>query len=253
MALGFTERLRIIFDVETQSFKQGVKSLKADLAAADGAAGKAKVGFAALGTQLSQYGAQAALAAGAALVAFGTKAVKVFQETALAAAEFSDRSGASVEDASRWIAVADDFGIAGAAVQTAFQRMNLAIEGNKFEEYGLDVQRAADGTVDANATFLQTATEIGKIPDIAERARVAQDVFGRSWGDISRLMQMDAEDLAAALEGVSDAQVIDEDEGVEVGCARRLVLEQHLRGVDVDADDAVAADTGLRVLHHHSR
>lgn len=40
MALGFTERLRIIFDVETQSFKQGVKSLKADLAAADGAVAK---------------------------------------------------------------------------------------------------------------------------------------------------------------------------------------------------------------------
>jgi hypothetical protein len=219
MALGITERLRIIFDVETQSFKQGVKTLKADLAAADGMAGKAKVGFAALGQQLSQYGAQAALAAGAALVAFGTKAVKVFQDTALAAGEFSDRSGASVEDASRWIAVADDFGIAGTAVQTAFQRMNLAIEGNKFEKYGLDVQRAADGTIDANATFLQTATEIGKIPDAAERARAAQDVFGRSWGDISRLMQMDAEDLAAALEGVSDAQVIDEDEEAK---AKRL-------------------------------
>jgi hypothetical protein len=212
MALGFTERLRIFFDVETQSFKQGVKSLKADLAAADGAVAKSKVGFAALGTQLSQYGAQAALAAGAALVAFGAKAVTAFNDAALSADDFANRSGIGVEAASRWIAVGDDFGISAEAIRTSFQRMNLAIEANKFEKFGLDVVRAADGTVDANATFTNTVSAIGKIPDATERARAAQEVFGRSWGDISRLMMMDAADLRKSLDGVSEAQIIDTEE-----------------------------------------
>jgi hypothetical protein len=212
MALGATERLRILFDVDTQNFKSGVRSLKADLASADGAAGKAKVGFAALGQQLSQYGAQAALAAGAALVAFGAKSVQAFNNAALAADDFANRSGIGVEAASRWIAVGDDFDISAEAIRTSFGRMNLAIEANKFEKYGLDVIRAADGTVDANATFTETVSAIGRIPDATERARVAQEVFGKSWGGISKLMMMDAEDLRQSLDGVSEAQIIDTEE-----------------------------------------
>jgi len=210
--MAFRDRIEVVVDFVTTPAKKGMTSLKADVAAADGVMGKFKAGTKGAFDQLSVYGPQAALAAGAALVAFGTKSVKAFQDSALAAGEFSDRTGTSVEDASRWIAVGDDFGIAGEAIQTAFQRMNLAIAGNKLEQFGLDVVRAADGTVDANATFLQTATEIGKIPDAAERAKAAQAVFGKSWGEISRLMQMDAEDLTKALAAVSDAQVIDDQE-----------------------------------------
>jgi hypothetical protein len=212
MAIGATERLRILFDVETQNFKQGVRSLKADLASADGAMGKAKVGAKALGDQLGQYGAQAALAAGAALVTFGAKSVQAFNNAALAADDFANRSGIGVEAASRWIAVGDDFDISAETIRTAFSRMNLAIEANKFEKYGLDVTRAADGTVDANATFTETVSAIGRIPDATERARAAQEVFGKSWGGISKLMMMDAADLRQSLDNVSDAQIIDTEE-----------------------------------------
>ncbi len=217
--MAFRDRIEVVIDFVTTGAHTGLKKLRADVAAADTATGKAKAGITAMGGALQQYGTQAALAAGAALVTFGVKSVKAFQDSALAAAEFSDRAGIGVEDASRWIAVADDFDIAGESVQTAFQRMNLAIAANKFEQFGLDVIKAKDGTVDANATFLQTATEIGKIPDSAQRAQAAQAIFGKSWGDISRLMQMDAKDLTAALEGVSDAQVIDAEEEAK---AKRL-------------------------------
>jgi len=210
--MAFRERIEVVVDFVTTGAKTGLGKLAADVKAADGATGKLKAGFGGLKSAVSSMGPQI-IATGAAFVgSIGVKAVNAFYDAALAAGEFADKTGLTVEQASRFTAVADDMGISTEQLTAVFGKMNQAIGSGKFEKLGLDIVRAADGTVDANATFIQTATAIGKIPDAAERARLAQQVFGKSWGEVSRLMQMDAEQLTRALEGVSDAQVIDSKE-----------------------------------------
>lgn len=213
--MAFRDRIEVVVDFVTSPAQKGLGKLKADVAAADGAMGKAKAAATNLGSTLSAYAGPAALAGAAAFVEFGRRSVAAFQETALAAGQFSDATGIAVEDASRWIAVGDDFGISAESIQGAFMRMNRAIAGGAFEKYGIDVKRAADGTVDANATFQNAVTTIGRIPDATQRAQVAQEVFGRGYASIARIMEMDAKSLADALGSVSDQQVIDAEESAK--------------------------------------
>lgn len=85
--------------------------LRSDIAAADTVTGKFKAGIKGTGDMLKQNAAPAAMAVGSALVAFGAKAVSAYQDAALAAGEFADATGVSVEQASRLIEVAGDVGV----------------------------------------------------------------------------------------------------------------------------------------------
>ena len=153
-------------------------------------------------------------AAGAAIGAFGVKAVMAFQNVALEAGRFSDATGLAVEDASRWIEVSGDLGVESSAVQSAIQRMNKTIgDGNPIiRQLGIEIARTADGTVDANATFQRAITTIGGIEDPTLRAAAAQQVFGKGYAQIAELMTMSSTELAAALGEVSDTKVITDEE-----------------------------------------
>jgi len=153
-------------------------------------------------------------AAGAAIGAFAYKSVQAFQDLGLQVSKFSAATGLATEDASRWIEVAGDIGIEAGTVQSAIQRMNKTIgDGSPiFRQLGIDIAKTADGTVDASKTFQRAVTAIGAIEDPTLRASAAQQVFGKSYGEISRLMEMNATDLATALREVSDTKVFTREE-----------------------------------------
>ena len=204
-------RITTIFDLDSKGFDSGIKSLRKEVASADGAIEKMKVAGSGLGTLLQENIASAAMAAGAALVTFGVKSVQAFQDTAIAAGKFSDAAGIAVDDASRWIEVSGDLGVSADAVQGAMQKMNKAIADGKpvMDEFGDAIVRSADGTVNSSASFQNLVTQIGAIKDPTERAKAAQEAFGKSYGEIAELMSMSATDLKSALDGVSEAKVID--------------------------------------------
>jgi hypothetical protein len=256
--MAFQDRLTVVIDFVTGPAQSGLKKLRTDVAQAEGAMGKAKVAASGLGGALQQYAGQAALAAGAALVTFGVKSVKAFQDGALAAGKFADAAGISIEAASRFTAVADDLGISGETVQGAIQKMNLAIANGKpgLDQFADSIVRAKDGTVDSAATFQNLVTEIGAIRDSTERAKVAQEVFGKSYGEIARLMEMSAGDLAERLNSVSDAQIFDPEERAKAQQLERAMDDLQDRVLDLQlalGEELVPAltdfiDTGLDVV-----
>jgi hypothetical protein len=207
-------KISVLIDVTVDKAQASLKSFRSSIADADGAAGKMKAGFAGATDSIKANAGALAATAGAALLAFGVKAVNAFTETALAAGKFSDATGIAVDDASRWMEVGGDVGIGADAIQGAIQKMNKALADGKpaFADYGVEVVRTSDGMVDANATFQNALTTIGAIPDPTKRAQAAQQLFGKSYGEVARLMEMSATDLKAALDGVSDSKVIDESE-----------------------------------------
>jgi hypothetical protein len=207
-------KVSVLIDIVTDGAQDSVKKLTKSMREADTLSGKFKVGWEGALGAVKKNAAEFAVVAGAALVAFGVKAVNAFTETALAAGKFSDATGIAVDDASRWMEVGGDVGIGADAIQGAIQKMNKALADGKpaFADYGVEVVRTSDGMVDANATFRNALTTIGAIPDPTKRAQAAQQVFGKSYGEVARLMEMSADDLKAALDGVGDAQVIDESE-----------------------------------------
>lgn len=163
---------------------------------------------------LSSVGITGAQAAGALAVSIGVKAVTAFQDLAIEAGKMADATGIAVEDVSKLISVAGDLGIESSQVETAIMRMNKTIAdgGKAFEQFGVQIFRTDDGLVDANKTFQSAITTIGAIEDPTLRAKAAQEVFGRSYGEIAELMEMSAVDLQKALKATSEQQIITEQE-----------------------------------------
>jgi hypothetical protein len=212
--MAFSDKLTVVIDFVTGPAQSGVKKLRTEVAQAEGAMGKMKAATVGVGGALNQYAGQAALAAGTALVAFGVKSVQAFQDTALAARDFSNATQVSVEEASRLAEVAGDFGIEASAVEGAIMKMNKALGDGKpvFEQYGVEIAKTDSGLVDANATFINAITTIGAIQDPTKRAQAAQQAFGKSYGEVARFMEMSADELREALAGVSDQQAISDEE-----------------------------------------
>jgi hypothetical protein len=212
--MALDERIKIIIDVISDKAEASVRGFRQSVADADSVTGKFKAGAGAAFESVKANAAQFAMAAGSALVAFGVQSVKAFQDTALQAGKLSEALGISVEDASRLMEVSGDLGIEVGTVQGAIQRMNKTIADGKLDRLGLaqDLVRGKDGAVDSYQSFVNLATSIGKIADPTERAQKAQQVFGKSYGEMAELMEMSAGDLRAALDGVSEAKVIDEAE-----------------------------------------
>ena len=209
--MALTEKIRVLFEVDD---KGSFGKIKREIASADTATGKFKSGVSGLGGVLKENLAGAAMAAGTALAVFAVKAVSAFQQLALESGKFADATGVNVEEASRLGEVAGDLGIELGTLQGALQKFNKAAADGvvDVEGFGNTVVMTADGVTDSYQSFINAATAIGAIEDPARRAKAAQEAFGRSYGEIAELMEMDAADLRAALDGVGDGKVISEEE-----------------------------------------
>jgi hypothetical protein len=176
--------------------------------------GKFKAGSKVALDAVAANAASFAVAGGIALAKFAMEGVQAFQNLALGAEKFATSTGLAIEDASRYMEVAGDIGIPIDAVSTAIGRLNKTIgaDPDKVRELGVDLVYLADGSLDVNATFLNTIERIKGIKDPAEKAKVAAQLLGKGWQSMSTLIEMGADDLNAALGKVSDTKVISAEE-----------------------------------------
>jgi hypothetical protein len=213
--------MAINIPIVTEFVDQGLKSaqgafnnFKTQVGQADSAMGKFKAGGTAAFDAIKANAGAMALGAGAAIAGFAVKAVGEFQALALEVDKFANATGLAAEDASRWIEVAGDIGVEFNTLLTAFNRLNRAVGDNAkgFSELGVEIVRTSSGATDVNATFLKTIDALRKVDDPAKRARLATQLLGKSWTELSELVEMGAGNLKTALDDVSGAKVIDEDE-----------------------------------------
>jgi len=206
-------KIPIITELQDEGIKRAKREFdkfKGAVAGAEGGMGKLKAGSKVAFDAISANAASFAAAAGGALVTFAAQGVTAFQNLALSADKFAGATGLAVEEASRLMEVAGDLGIEAGTVETAIGKMNtnLGKSPDLFEELGVQVEYAKDGTVDANETFLNVIDRLNKIKDPAEKARVATQLLGKGWRDMSNLIALGSDDLRKSLATVSDAKTI---------------------------------------------
>lgn len=196
------------------SAQAGFNNLKSKISEADGAMGKMKAGFGAAGDYIKANAASMATVAGGAIATFAIKAIGDFQDLALEVDKFSNVTTIAAEESSRWVEVAGDLGIEASAVEGAINKMNRSLSASRdeYDKLGIEIARTKDGTIDANETFIRTVDAIGKIKDPAARAAAATKLLGKSWSEVSELVEMGAISLRSALASVSGAKLIDEEE-----------------------------------------
>jgi len=210
-------QIPIITSLEDSGIKAAraaFNNFKSAVSDAEGGMNKFKAGSKAALDTVKANAATFAIAAGASIATFAVKSIGKFQDVALAAGELSDATGLTVEEASRLAEVAGDIGIEASSLETSIGKMNKQL-GNSpelFEELGVQVAYAKDGSVDANETFLNTIDRLNGIKDPAERARVASELLGKGWQSMSELIAGGSDKLRASLAEVSDAKVINQEE-----------------------------------------
>ena len=240
-------RIPIITDLQDKGIKEARRQFgkfKADIAAADGTMGKFKAGSKAAFDGVKAQAGNLAMVAGAAIAGFAIKAVGDFQDLAIAAGKFSDATGLTVEDASKFMEAAGDIGVPVDKLESAIGRLNRTIgaDPDKVRDLGVDLVYLNDGSLDVNETFLNTIDRLKKIKDPAEKAKVAAQLLGKGWQDMAELIELGADDLKASLDSVDESKIIDKSE-VDKAKNYRQAMDD-LR----DSFEKVAINLGERLI-----
>jgi len=216
-------KISVLIDVTVDKAQASLKSFRSSIAEADGAAGKLKAGFAGAMGAVKANAGTAALAAGTALVAFGVKAAGAFTDVALAADDAAKSTGLTVDQASRFIAVGDDYGITADDIAKGLGKVTTTLDAAKWEKYGIATRDAAGVARDANSIILDTFDALSKETNATERANMAKELLGKGYQTLSPLIGKTREELEGYLGAVSDSQVITAKEAEK---ARKLSLAQ---------------------------
>ena len=219
---SFVERISVIIDTKADQAVTGIKSFRTAVAEADGIGGKFKAGWKQTTSAVSQNIGAFAATAGAALFAFGVKALAAFEDTAKAAIDLGKATGLSTEQASRWIAVADDYQVSASDLAGVLGKMGKSLDTPAFERYGVATKNAAGETRSANAIFLDVLETLSNTAP-ADRAKVGADLLGRGWAAVAPILGKTREEYEKMLAEVEAGQVITASEAKK---AERMRLAQ---------------------------
>lgn len=194
--------------------------IKTAVGEADGFFGKLKAGGGAALESVGGWGAVAGAGVTAAAAA-AAKGLRDFEKLGTEIGKGADATGLSYEAFSRWKEVADDAGVAGAALEGTVGKFNKTIGASPglLASYGGEIQRAKDGTVDVNETFLNAIDTVNGIENPTKRAEAAAKLFGKGWQEMGELIARGSGPLRANLAAVDDTKVFDQQ---KVEDARKL-------------------------------
>lgn len=166
-----------------------------------------------------------AAGAGAALGAFALHAVNAFSDLAKSAIDLGNATGFSTEEASRWIAVADDYEVSADTLATSVGRISKTLNDSKWAEYGIETRTASGEARSANDVFLDTLDLLSRTTNETERGRIAADLLGRGWQGIAPILGKTRDEYEQMLGAVEDGQVITDKEA-EKGEKWRLAMDE---------------------------
>lgn len=196
--MGFKETISVV--ISTKMDAAGFKGFRTAVAEADTLGGKFKAGWKNATSQVGANIGALAVSGGAALLAFGIKAVHAFESTAKAALDLGKATGLSTEQASRWIAVGDDFGVSAESLASALGKMGKNLDSAAFEKYGITAETTNGALLDVLETLNNTAP--------VDRARVGMELLGKGWKSVAPLLGHTRAEYEKMLGSVEDGQVI---------------------------------------------
>ena len=210
--MGMRETFQIIIDVATENSQKSLKGLRSEVSKTEGGFNKFKTGVSGSMDYVKDHAASFALGAGTALVAFSVKAIAAFEDTAKAAIDLSSATGLSIEEASRWIGVGDDFKVSAEAIATGLGKVTKTMDSGKWEEYGIAVRDAGGQSRDVNDILLDTFDMLSNVTNQTDRARIGQELFGKGYQSLTPILGHTRKEYEAMLGAVESGQVITKEE-----------------------------------------
>ena len=221
--MAFSQRVEVIIGVVAEKAKAAVKSFRDSVAEAEGFTGKFKAAAGRAFSYVTDHAGQLAMAGGAAAVAFAVKSVQAFEQTAKAAINLGAATGLAVEDASRWIAVGDDFQVTAENLTAGIGKIAKSLDSGKWEQYGVATRDASGHVRNANDVLIDALAMLSSVKNETDRARIGNDLFGKGYANLAPLIGHTADEYRDMLGAVEDGQVVTDEEAAK---AERLRLAQ---------------------------
>lgn len=219
-------KITTFVEVVTDVAKSNLGSLKQAISDADTAGGKLKAGFGVVKDSVVANAGALSLGAGAALVGFGIKAVGAFEDTATAAIHLSDTVGVNIEDASRWIGVADDYGISADTLQSSLGKVSKTLDDTKWAQFGVATRDAGGQVRPVNDILLDTFDKLSAMTNAGDRAREGAKLFGKGYAAIAPMIGHTRAEYEKMLGAVEGGQVITDGEAKKSEAMR--LAQDHL-------------------------
>jgi uncharacterized phage infection (PIP) family protein YhgE len=213
---NYTDRLLLVVDAATKAAQNQLGQLQGSLAKTDSAAETSTkaTGKLAQGWDMVK---SSGLLAGVSVAAAGKiilDSVADWTRLGKAVTDASSALGVGTEEASRWIAVADDYEVGADQITGALLKVEKAAAAPKgpLQELGIAVKKASDGSTDLTGTAENIADGLNKIEDPAARAAAGVKIFGKGWAQVAPIFARTGDELDIMLKSVSDSQTVTEDE-----------------------------------------
>ena len=220
-------KITTVVDFVTDKAGVSLRGLKQSIDDAEGAGGKLKAGFKGVSDGIQANAGALAIGAGGALVAFGIKAVGAFEDTAKAAIDLGAATGLGVEDASRWIGVAEDFRISADDLQSSVGKIGKTLDGTSWDKYGIATRDAGGNARNTNDILIDALSTLSDITNETARAKAGNELFGRGWAKIAPLVGHTKDEYEKMLGSVEKGQVITEEEAKKAERMRRAQDDLH--------------------------
>lgn len=212
---SFTENIMVLIRADAGQATAATKGLATEAKRADTA-------FDGLGKQVGVTGStiKGALVAGAAafvgagLVEGVQRLVTGFNEAAQAASTLSQVTNSSVGDSSRFLAVAENYGLGMNDIVEIFADLQQAVDQGKvdLDELGVTMTKNADGTTDWIATTEDLLEAINEIPDATKRMAVMFSAFGEEGAKQLIKMTTSGVSLKEQMDAIATTRVLGTDD-----------------------------------------
>lgn len=210
--MALRERLIYAIEIVGDGATKGIGGIKSAIHDADGAVGKFKAGTASAFSAIGANAAMMGVAAGGAIAAFSAKAVMAFTDTAKASLDLSTSTGLNIEQASRWVALADDYEVTSQALATGLGKVSKTLDSAKWAKYGIETKNAAGESRAVNDILMDTFEMLSRVTNETDKARIGQELFGKGYQSLTPLLGHTREEYEKLLAAQKDGQVITEEE-----------------------------------------
>lgn len=148
----------------------------------------------------------------AAMAKVANDSVTAFIGLADSVREVAQRSGATADEASRLVAVTDDYGVSSTSAANSAFFLGRAISQNeeKLTKLGVVVDRNNDGSVNLTGTLVNVADAYARTNDAGRRAELVQTALGRQGRELIPILEQGGEALERMFAETPEGQLLDE-------------------------------------------
>ena len=124
----------------------------------------------------------------------------------------STSTGLSIEEASRWIGVGDDYKVSAEALATGLGKVTKRLDSDKWVKYGIATKDASGKTRSANDILLDSFDMLSKVTNATDQARIGQELFGKGYQSLTPILGHTRAEYDKMLSSVEKGQVVTAEE-----------------------------------------